>query len=287
VRTPVRTPAGIIFTRFHEGIDIAPVKRDRAGNPLDLVSSIGPGVVVHCSPVAGHSNYGKYGVVEHPYPGGPFYSLYAHLAEVTCRPGDPVRAGSVLGRLGCTGAGITRVRAHLHLELCLLMSERYEDWHARHAGGVNRHGIYNGMNLAGLDVARLFLLHRDNPAVSIPEFVRSTPVHFSVTLPRTGVPDIVRRHPWLLVGEATRPTPSWEISFSNTGLPLRVAASDRVVDRPVVTRLRNSPVSHGLQTRGLLVGTGLQATLGRSGEQLVALVTGDFPTADRRTSQTR
>lgn len=286
VRTPVRTKEGVFYARFHEGIDIAPVKRDRAGNPLDLVNSIGDGVVVHTSPVSGRSNYGKYVVVEHPFHGGPFYSLYAHLSDIACQPGDRVRAGSVLGRMGFTGAGITRTRAHVHLELCLLLSGRYDDWQAACVGGLNHHGIYNGMNLAGLDVARLYLLHAKNPTISIPEFIRSTPVHFSVTVPRTGIPEIAQRYPWLIRGDANQPTPSWEISFSSTGLPLLMTPSTRQVDRPVVSRLRRSEVSHGLLTRGLLTGTGATAAVSRQGEKLLALVTGDFPAAaDRRTSQ--
>jgi hypothetical protein len=287
VRTPVRTKEGIFCARFHEGIDITPVQRDRAGNPLDLVSAIGAGTVVHASTVGSHSNYGKYVVVEHRFPGGPFFSLYAHLAEVTCQPGDPVRAGSVLGRMGFTGIGLNRTRAHLHLEFCLLMNSRYQDWHAACSGGVNRHGIYNGMNLAGTDIARLLLLHHKDPTLSIPAFIRSTPVHFSVTVPRTGVPEIALRYPWLLRGDLNQASPSWEISFSATGLPLMIAPATREVERPVVSRLRHSEVSHGLLTRGLLTGIGATANVTRQGEQLLALVTGDFPGADRRTSQVR
>lgn len=287
VRNPVRTRQGVVYARFHEGIDIAPLHRDPAGTPLDLVNAIAEGTVVHTSPVAGHSNYGKYVVVEHALPGGPYYSLYAHLADVVCAPGDRVRAGSLLGRLGYTGVGLNRVRAHLHLEFCLLMSARYDDWHGTCAGGANHHGIYNGMNLAGLDVARLFLLHARNPSISVPDFIRSTPVHFSVTVPRTGVPEIVLRYPWLLRGQASQPTPSWEISFSATGVPLLITPSSRRVSEPVVSRLRRSEVSHGLLTRGLLAGTGATATVSRQGRNLLSLVTGDFPAADRHTSQAR
>ena len=44
VRTPVRLPSGeVVLTKFHEGIDIAPMQRDKAGNPLDTVASISDG----------------------------------------------------------------------------------------------------------------------------------------------------------------------------------------------------------------------------------------------------
>ena len=58
VRNPLRTSTGVEYLRLHEGIDIAPVKRDKAGNPLDLVMSITDGTVVHLNDSAGRSNYG-------------------------------------------------------------------------------------------------------------------------------------------------------------------------------------------------------------------------------------
>ncbi len=120
VRNAMRIEDQVIYTKFHEGIDIAPVNRDSAGNPLDPVSSIADGQVVHTSPIAGRSNYGKYVVVEHNWENSAVYSLYAHLAEITCNPGDPVKAGTVLGRMGYTGVGLNRTRAHFHLELAML-----------------------------------------------------------------------------------------------------------------------------------------------------------------------
>jgi len=287
VRSPVRTKGRVVFTRFHEGIDISPVKRDGAGNALDMVKSIGEGTVVYANPVSGHSNYGKYVVVEHRFPGGPFYSLYAHLAAVSCKPGDPVNAGSVLGRMGCTGVGLNRARSHTHLEFCMQLSSRFDDWHKTYVGATNYHGNHNGMNLAGMDIAKLFLLHRQNPSLSIRDFIRSTPIHFSVTVPRKGIPDIARRYPWLIRGDARVPSPSWEISFSNTGLPLLVMPSQRKVAKPALTRLRRSDISYSLETRGLLSGSGDHATLAGRGEKLVALITGDFPVRSRATAGVR
>src|SRR5690606_15896961 len=100
VRTPIRLNGEVVLTKFHEGIDIKPVKRDAAGNPLDLVTSIATGTVAYTSPVAGRSNYGKYCVVAHQWNGSTIYSLYAHLADITVQAGDQVTAGGVLGRMG-------------------------------------------------------------------------------------------------------------------------------------------------------------------------------------------
>ena len=277
VRTAIRVNGEVLLTKFHEGIDISPVKRDKAGNPLDLVSSIAAGRVAHTSPLAGRSNYGKYVVVEHPWENSQVYSVYAHLAEITCKPGDPVNAGSVLGRMGYTGAGIDRIRAHCHLELGMLLSTRYEDWHRQFGGGTNHHGLFNGMNITGSDVARFFLEQKANPELQFSQFVASTPVYFKVTVPARGItPDFVKRYPWINRGTADGAV-SWEISFSATGLPVAMTPSKREVPAAVVTAVRPSTFPHRYLTRGLITGDGNRATLTPSGEKLVNLLTDNFP----------
>ncbi len=276
VRNAMRMNDDVILTKFHEGIDIAPVNRDRAGNPLDLVSSVADGRVVHVSPISGRSNYGKYVVVEHQWENSLIYSLYAHLAEITCSPGDPVRAGSALGRMGYTGVGLNRTRAHLHLELAMMMSRHFDDWQKAFGGGINHHGLFNGMNLAGTDVARFFLEHRANPELRFSEFVTSTPVYFKVAVPAAGTPDFVLRHPWILRGEAEGAV-SWEISFSATGQPVAFEPSQKRVAAPVISRVRSSDIPHRYRTRNLVTGQENRASLTQSGKQLVALLMDDFP----------
>ncbi len=278
VRNALRINGEVICTKFHEGIDIAPMQRDKAGNPLDTVCSIAAGRVVHTSPIAGRSNYGRYVVVEHDWQDSPVVSLYAHLSEIKVKPGDAVEAGSPLGQMGFTGAGITRTRAHCHVELGMLMSDRYEDWHKKFSGGTNYHGIYNGLNITGCEVSRFFSERRADPALTFPAFIASTPVYFKVTFPTAGTPDFVKRYPWI----ATARDPgakSWEMGLSATGMPVSFAPGKQVVAAPIVTAVRPSSIPHGYLTRGLLPGQGNRATLTRSGSQLVALLTGDFPPA--------
>jgi hypothetical protein len=277
VRTPIRVNGQLVFTHFHEGIDITPLERDRAGNPLDTVGSIADGTVVHISPLAGRSNYGKYVVVEHRWEDSSVYSLYAHLAEISCKPGEVVVAGGALGRLGFTGAGINRTRAHLHLELALLMSTRYEDWHKLNGNGTNCHGNFNGMNLAGTDVSRLFVEHQANPQLQFSQFMAATPVHFKVLVPaQPGKPGLAARYPWLLHGTAEGAV-SWELSFSATGLPLAIAASQRQVAAPLISQIRPAEVPQRYLTRGLVMGDGDKASLTQAGRRLVALLMDDFP----------
>jgi len=278
VRTPIRIGGEVVMTKFHEGIDIAPVKRDRAGNPLDLVNSVADGTVVHVSAESGRSNYGKYVVVEHRWENSSIVSLYAHLAEITCQPGDPVKAGSVLGRMGYTGAGLNRTRAHLHLEVGFVMSTRYDDWHKTGGLGLNHHGIYNGMNIAGADVASFFLAHKENPQLTFSGFIASQPVYFKVTVPSTGTPEFVTRHPWIGQGTSEGAI-SWEVSFSATGLPLAFKPTSNRVSEPTITSIRPSTIAHRYLTRGLVTGEGNRASLTAGGKRLVSLVTGDFPSA--------
>ncbi len=281
VRTPVKVNGKVILRQFHEGIDIAPVKRDKAGNPLDLVSSIADGTVVHTSPIAGRSNYGKYVVVAHDWDNSRVFSLYAHLADISCKPGDPVKAGGLLGRMGYTGVGINRTRAHVHLELALMLSSRYDDWNTTTGKGLNLHGIYNGMNFAGADAAAFFLARQKNPQLRFSEFVTNTPVYFKVAVPATQTPELLVRYPWLRQSppnpaDVSAPPPSWEISFSATGLPTRIAPGQRKVEAPVITQVRPGDVPHRFLTRYLVNGEGSTATLARGGLDLVNLLTGNF-----------
>ena len=277
VRSPIRLGDEVVMTQFHEGIDIAPVKRDKAGNPLDLVMSISDGKVVHVSPIAGRSNYGKYVVVEHDWEDSKVVSLYAHLAEITVQMGDTVKAGSVLGRMGYTGAGLNRTRAHVHLELGLLMSESYEGWHKVNFGSANYHGNFNGMNIAGVDVASFFLEHRNNPELKFSEFVLSRPMQFKVTLPAKGKePEFLTRYPWMRRGGVPGAV-SWEIGFAATGHAISFTPSIRPVTQPTATHMRPSGISQRWLTRGLLSGEGENTVLSRNGKNMVSLVMDDFP----------
>jgi len=279
-RSPIRVGGQVVMTRFHEGIDIAPVKRDKAGNPLDLVMSIAKGKVVHTSDIAGRSNYGKYVVVEHDWENSKVYSLYAHLAEITARVGDAVNPGSVLGRMGYTGAGLNRTRAHVHLEIALLMSEHYEGWHKTYFGSANYHGNFNGMNLAGVDVAAFFLEHRANPDLKFSEFVLSRPAQFKVLVPASGIkPEFLARYPWMKRGEVPDPV-SWEIGFAATGHAISFTPSIRPISQAAVSHIRPSEIPQRWLTRGLLRGEGNHASLSSSGRQLLALVLDDFPKAE-------
>ena len=117
----------MLYLRFHEGIDIKPLSRTTRGEPLDRVRSIADGIVVHASNVSRHSNYGRFVVVEHWWDGSPYYSLYAHLNEIYVDREQEVVSGEALGLLGYTGVGINRRRAHVHLEINLMLKSVYAE----------------------------------------------------------------------------------------------------------------------------------------------------------------
>lgn len=276
VRNMKRTPQGVIGTRFHEGIDIRPVKRDSAGRPLDEVRAIAVGNVAYVQSNPGGSNYGRYVVVEHNWGDGPFFSLYAHLAAITVAPGQRVLAGQALGKMGYTGAGISRERAHVHVELNILLSLRFDAWHKMKYGVENKHGLHNGMNMSGLNIANLLLIHNKDPKITIPKFLQRAPTYYKVTSPRRGALEIAERYPWLRKGNHNRPSPSWEISFTPAGFPLAIAPSYREVPKPLVTYVRTTQSRHEYFTLSRLTGSGRRASLTKSGLQHFALITGEF-----------
>ena len=214
VRDPKSTGGGVVYTRFHEGIDIRSVHRDATGEPLDEVRAIADGEVVHVSLVPGYSNYGKYIVIEHRWDGSNYYSLYGHLSSIAVQPGETVKRGQRIAVMGYTGTGINRERAHLHLELCLMFSRQFEAWYNTFfRNDPNRHNLYNGMNLAGIDVARLYLALRKNPALTIPEFLAGEETFYKITLPKAQHFDLPTLYPldacrwktkWIVMGSLVR-----------------------------------------------------------------------------------
>jgi len=272
VRDPVETPNGLIYTRFHEGIDIRPMHRDANGEPLDEVRAIADGTVVYVNTVAGYSNYGRYIVVEHRWDGSGYYSLYGHLSSALVRPSAKVNRGDVLGIMGYTGEGLDKERAHVHLELNLMLSRRFESWYELFVkNDPNHHGIYNGINLMGIDIARLYLALRENPSLTIPEFLAREEVFYKVTLPKTRSFDLLQRYPWLLHGSEKSAT-SWEISFNRAGVPLKIEPASSAVSAPALSYVKKGNVNYSGLTRGVITGSRSKAHLSENGEHLMRLL---------------
>jgi len=150
--------AGRVVPRFHAALDIAPMERDRRGRPRDPVFAIADGKVAYINAAAGNSNYGRYVVIEHDDAVGPIYSLYAHLASVagSLATGQRIARGDTLGIMGNSSTmNIPMVRAHLHLEVCMMMSRRFTSW-CEAEGLDTRHGLLHGWNLNAIDPLALY-----------------------------------------------------------------------------------------------------------------------------------
>ena len=273
VRDPMQTAAGLIYTRFHEGIDIRPLQRDDRGDPLDEVRAIAEGKVVHTNRVPGHSNYGNYIVIEHRWEGSSYYSLYAHLNAIGVKPGEIVPQGKVIGRMGYTGQGINQARAHLHLELNLMLSHGFEAWYDTfNKKEPNYHGLYNGINLKGLDIARLYLALQRDPSLKIPEFLAGEETFYKVTLPKSSHFELPKLYPWMMRASAAAHPLSWEVSFARSGLPLKIEPSSQRVSQPQLSYVKKSSIDYSVLTQGELGGRGDKAHLSKKGEDFMRLL---------------
>jgi murein DD-endopeptidase MepM/ murein hydrolase activator NlpD len=272
VRDPIETPAGIIYKRFHEGIDIRPLYRDARGEPLDEVRAIAEGKVVHTNLQSGLSNYGRFIVIEHEWDRSNYYSLYAHLNSIAVQVGQHVQRGERIGIMGHTGAGIDRERAHVHVELNLMLSREFESWYNVHfRNDPNRHGVYNGLNLVGIDIARLYLALRRQPSLTIPEFLTQETTFYKVALPASKHFDLLKRYPWLL-RTPSHDAKSWEISFAQTGVPLKIEPSPKEITQPELTYFKKSRARYRDLTRETLIGRGERASLSENGRQWMRLL---------------
>jgi murein DD-endopeptidase MepM/ murein hydrolase activator NlpD len=276
VRNQARTPAGPIFTRLHQGVDIQPVYRDARGEPLDTVRAIDAGVVAYINNNANGSNYGRYVVVRHDWAGSDVYTLNAHLATVNVRRSQQLARGESIGRMGYTGRGINRERAHLHLEVAMMLNRHYNHFHSAFYRGRNPHGQFFGRNLMGVDPVALFLALEGNPFLTFAEFVRSQPVAYRLALPGNRPLDILDRYPWLgTMGVSNDDVASggaWVIAFTREGVPTEIVRQERAVSAPEVVYVAEDVRRNYLSTAGVLTRTGNTYSLTRNGRALAALL---------------
>lgn len=265
-RMPIQHQGKTIFTQFHEGIDIAPLHFDEVGNPTDEVRAMAAGTVVLVE-VRGSSSYGNQVVVRHDWQGEPVFSRYAHLASVVVQTGDTLASGQVLGILGSSGGRFESKRAHLHLELGLLLNSNLPEPER-----------YRPVNWAVLDPAPLLQATTDKPeAITLNTVAASLPHAFTLECPGSEIPDILRKHPWLSSSklEDLTSTQGWRIQFTAWGFPLRFEAlqESSPAERKVIL-VDPQPGLHSWHTRQILTGEGPTATLGPRGELLLDLIFG-------------
>jgi murein DD-endopeptidase MepM/ murein hydrolase activator NlpD len=253
-------------TQFHEGLDIKPVGRDRHGEATDPVFAAMDGVVRHVNTRAGESSYGRYIVLEHPGLSPAVYTLYAHLARVEpgVAPGVTVRRGQRLGIMGRSAGGyaIPKNRAHLHFEIGLRLTDDFASWFTwKKFGSPNQHGVWNGMNLMGIDPRDFLDQWRRGRVRNFDEYFARRDSAVRLRVVTTRVPDFIRRYPALLKRPIDGLVGGWEVQCDVTGLPFswtplspaevagRRAGSVEIVaiDRPALRAFRGKDL---IRTRG-------------------------------------
>jgi murein DD-endopeptidase MepM/ murein hydrolase activator NlpD len=217
--------------QFHEGIDIKAQERDKHGEPIDPVMAIADGVVLYVNARASLSNYGNYIIVGHRIDGLDVCTIYAHLREIQegITAGTRVHAGmriATLGRTANTRSGISKDRAHVHLEVGLFLNTRFPKWYAnRMPGERNDHGMFNGQNVAGFDPWKLLVQqHREGSHFNLIHFIQSQPELCRVQVRDTNF-EFLRRYGALVEHrtelEGARPD-GYEIVFSYSGVPMKL-----------------------------------------------------------------
>jgi len=210
--------------KFHEGIDLYPIVRDKRGEALDEVFAVLPGRVVYINTVSGYSSYGRYVVIEHDLDGLVFHTLYAHLARVrdTTVVGKYVELGTPIGIMGRSASTtIPRSRAHLHFEIGVRLTDDFQAWYDRQKFSTkNRHGNWNGMNLISVDPLDFYRSVRNGSVSNLHGYLQKIPTYARIRIHTSVVPDFVKRYPRLV----TRPylgseIVAWDIAFSRHGVP--------------------------------------------------------------------
>ena len=217
--------------KFHEGLDIRAVSRDRHGEPLDPILATADGIVAYTNKRSGLSNYGNYLVIAHKIDGIEIFSLYAHLREI--RPdleyGSRVKAGEIvahMGRTANTREPIVKERAHVHYELNLFVSDRFSGWYKKFLPTQrNDHGEYNGINLLGLDPREILLEQQTRGSrFNLARYIESQPELCRVLVRKTDFPWLKRYAPLIQKNSTAERDgiAGYELALNYNGIPCRV-----------------------------------------------------------------
>jgi peptidoglycan LD-endopeptidase LytH len=211
--------------KFHEGIDIKCLQRDRRGEPTDPVHAVADGEVAFINTKPGLSNYGRYVVLAHRWDGVPVFALYAHLREVRdgLTVGQPVGKGQVIATLGHstnTREGIPAERAHLHFEINFMLNTGFRIWYPKRDPKAPPFGNFNGQNLIGLDAAAFFRAYAGNRQLSFADYIARLPVGFTVLVSARPLPWLALHPEQVRAGTGT--PVAYEIAATAWGLPVAV-----------------------------------------------------------------
>ena len=213
--------------KFHEGLDLYPVKRDPKGKAEDSIFAITDGIVTHINATAGYSAYGKYVVLEHKNLTPSLYSLYAHLDSISPKlaVGSKVSIAQVIGKMGNSSSGyrIPLNRSHLHFEIGLRLTNKFQNWYnKKRFSSKNRHGNYSGFNLVGIDPIQFYSEYKKKSFATPADFLRALSPSVVVQVKTDKTPDFVTRYPSLSVAKKSNNSNGWKVTFGPYGIPLLI-----------------------------------------------------------------
>ena len=211
--------------RFHAGVDLKPLQKNKKGEPLDPIVAILSGRIAYYNSVGGDSSYGRYIIIEHPQEDIILCSLYAHLSSIEphMRLRQAVRPGERIGIMGRSATKpIPKTRAHLHFGIGLRLSNHFEHWYRQQKfGSPNKHGLWNGMNMVFLDPLDYYRARHSSTFKSTSTYIQNLPTALTIHIKTTQIPDFIQRYPRLILGKTLpiKPIIGWQIAFSAGGLP--------------------------------------------------------------------
>jgi murein DD-endopeptidase MepM/ murein hydrolase activator NlpD len=267
--------------QIHEGIDIKCLKRNSHGEPLDPIYASADGTVAYINSKPALSNYGRYIVIKHFINGLEIYTLYAHLAEIApnIKPGINVKAGQTIAKMGRstnTKTRISKERAHLHFEICLLINDKFPQWFSKNFPHErNDHSVWNGQNLVSIDPTKIFLQQAKlGSNFNLRVFIQSLTPMFSVVVNSTNF-SFIRRYPGLIKMDQNfkiNAFSGFEVVFDFNGVPIMlIPTSEKISGQFALKRVSEDECNKN-PGRKFLVKKGEHWALTNNGKRWIDLL---------------
>ncbi len=211
--------------QFHEGLDLRSFTKDAKGEATDAILAAMDGRIVYRNSDRSKSSFGRYLLIEHNDGELSFITLYAHLRsfEKGIGVGVLVNAGQRIATMGrSANHSMPKARAHLHFEVCLRLTDDFQGWYNwKQFDSKNDHGIYNGMNLVGIDPVLFFQeTWYGGDSRTLRDVLDHEKTAFTITVSTDQIPDYIRRNSALLKGEMpTGKLGAWKIDYTWYGIP--------------------------------------------------------------------
>lgn len=208
--------------RFHGGIDLKPIDRDKNHEPTDAIFSVMDGEVLYVN-LNRASDLGRYVVVQHTQTQSQICTLYAHLREVDVKKGQRLIQGARIGKMGRSSRhGIPKNRAHLHFEMGFLASNHFDSWYNRQFKAPNPYGKFNARNFCRIDPLDCYESVVRGTGSSVDDYVKKQPEAFAVEIQCAQIPDFVIQYPFFCKKnlDRGRPPKAWRVGFTLFGLPV-------------------------------------------------------------------